>query len=165
MADPLPSPSEPLAGDLASPELGLLMALWNAWQAMTALSEAHLSAGHGLDLRSCLALAFISDGGRQPAQLAQDLGVPRYEVSRVLRGLEARGTVTRTPTAPDGRRVTVTVTPEGRALWEAALATLRSLTAPPLASLGPDAGRLAGDLHRLARAARLPFPLTVQEQP
>lgn len=153
--------SPPLTGDLASPELGLLMGLWDAWQAMTALSEAHLSARHGLDLRSCLALAFIADGGRQPAQLARDLGLPRYEVSRVLRGLEARGAVRRTSSLPDGRRVTVTVTAEGQALWQAALGTLRALTAPPLAELnradlGRGAGRLTGDLHRLARAARLP---------
>ena len=138
----------------ASPELAFLTALWDAWQALSARGEAELRARHGLDLRSFVALAHVQGGTEQPARLARELGVPRYEVSRVLHALEARGAVRRGAAGPDARRVTVTVTPAGTALWQGALETVRALTAPPLAALGPRAGGLTHDLHALAQAVR-----------
>ncbi|BDP43576.1 hypothetical protein DAETH_35450 (plasmid) [Deinococcus aetherius] len=142
-----------------APELAFLTAFWEAWQALTTLGEAELRARHGLDLRAFIVLAYVHGGTDQPAALAHELGVPRYEVSRVLHALEARGAVTRSPARPDARRVTVTVTPQGAALWEAALDTVRAVTGPPLATLGPRVDLLTRDLHDLARAARsLPRP-------
>lgn len=153
------SPSSP-----AAPELAFLTAFWEAWQALTTLGEAELRARHELDLRSFIALAYVQGGTDQPAQLARELGVPRYEVSRVLHALEARGAVTRRQTQPDARRVTVTVTPGGAALWESALETVREVTGPPLATLGPRAHALTHDLRALAHAARpLPRPSPRQE--
>ncbi len=146
--------------------MAFLTALWEAWQALTRLGEAELRARHDLDLRAFVALAYVQGGTAQPAALARELGVPRYEVSRVLRALEARGAVTRGPAQADARRVTVTVTPRGADLWNAALETVRGVTGPPLATLGPRAQVLTDDLRALAHAAHcLPHPSPPQECP
>ncbi|WP_345465105.1 MarR family winged helix-turn-helix transcriptional regulator [Deinococcus carri] len=138
----------------ATPEVAFLTALWDAWQALTSRGEAELRARHDLDLRSLIALAYVQGGADQPAQLARELGVPRYEVSRVLHALETRGAVTRDQTQADARRVTVRVTPQGAALWEEALGTVRAVTGPALAALGPRAASLTHDLHLLAQFTR-----------
>lgn len=154
----VPSPES----NLATPEVTFLMALWDAWQALTTRGEAELRARHGLDLRGFIALAYVQGGTSQPAALARELGVPRYEISRVLSGLEARGAVLRAPGGPDARRVTVTATPAGQALWLAALGTVRGVTRPPLASLDPAAlTALTHTLSALAHAARPDY--TTQE--
>jgi DNA-binding MarR family transcriptional regulator len=143
------------AADLATPEVTFLMALWAAWQALSTRGEAELRARHGLDLRGFIALAYVQGGTRQPAALARELNVPRYEISRVLSGLEARGAVVRAPGGPDARRVSVTATPAGQALWQAALGTVRDVTGPPLTSLDPAAlATLTRTLAALAHAAR-----------
>ncbi|EYB68088.1 hypothetical protein DEIPH_ctg027orf0021 [Deinococcus phoenicis] len=155
------APSSPTlpAGQPPAAELTFLTALWAAWQALTTRGEAELRARHDLDLRAFIALAYVQGGADQPAQLARELGVPRYEVSRVLHALEARGAVTRTSAQADARRVTVTVTPQGAALWAQALDTVRAVTGPPLAALGPRADALTHGLHALAQLTRsLPLP-------
>lgn len=169
MTGPASPPSEPPS------ELAFLTALWEVWQELTVRGEAQLRARHDLDLRSYIALAHIEAGVAGPAELARETGMPRYEVSRILRGLEARGAVTRaaqspalSPGAPppDGRRVSVKVTPAGSALSAGALDTIRALAGPPLAALGPDAGPLTRNLGALARAVRaLPLRSDPQESP
>lgn len=140
---------------LQTPELAFLTALWDVWQALSERGEAELRGRHGLDLRSFIALAYVQGGTTQPAALARELGVPRYEVSRVLAALEAGGAVTRGHHGPDARRVTVRVTPAGRALWEAALETVRGVTGPALAVLPPAArAGLPPSLAAVAQAAR-----------
>lgn len=161
-----------MTGPAAPPsELAFLTALWEVWQELTVRGEAHLRARHDLDLRSYIALASIEAGVAGPAELARETGMPRYEVSRILRGLEARGAVTRSAQSSaqspgalpsDGRRVSVTVTPAGSALCAGALDTIRALAGPPLSALGPDAGPLTRDLGRLARAVRV-LPLRPDE--
>lgn len=54
----------------------------------------------------------------------------RSQVSRVLDALQARGLVSRTPSARDARSVEVALTPEGRAVFEEADATRRACLAP-----------------------------------
>lgn len=158
------SPDPP--SELDTPELALLTALWDAWQALTRRGEAELRSRHDLDLRAFIALAYVQGGTTQPAALAHELGVPRYEVSRVLQALETRGAVTRSAAPGDARRVTVTVTSQGLALWEAALGTVRAVTGPPLAALGPQAAGLTHALHALAQATRAqPSPIPEQESP
>ncbi|MDL2343057.1 MarR family winged helix-turn-helix transcriptional regulator [Deinococcus sp. MIMF12] len=149
---------------LHTPELAFLTALWDVWQALTQRGEAELRGRHGLDLRSFVALAYVQGGTAQPAALARELGVPRYEVSRVLAALEGQGAVTRGHHDPDARRVTVAVTPAGRALWEEALETVREVTGPALAALPPGArSALPPSLAAVAQAARFPLPSTPQE--
>lgn len=140
---------------LQTPELAFLTALWDVWQALSERGEAELRGRHGLDLRSFIALAYVQGGTTQPAALARELGVPRYEVSRVLAALEAQGAVTRGHHDPDARRVTVRVTPAGRVLWEGALETVRGVTGPALAALPPEAhAALPRHLTAVAQAAR-----------
>ncbi len=129
-------PSYPRAdAELDSPELRFLTALWDTWQALTTVGEARLRTRHGLDLRSFIALSYLQSGPQQPADLARELGVPRYEISRVLAALGALEAVTRERGGTDGRGVIVRITPAGRERWAAALQTVRALTGPPLAHL------------------------------
>lgn len=146
-------------GPLHPPELAFLTALWDVWQALRERGEAELRGQHGLDLRSFIALAYVQGGTTQPAALARELGVPRYEVSRVLAVLEARGAVIREHGGPDARRVTVRVTLAGRQLWGGALETVRGVTGPALAALSPAArAALPRHLAAVAQAARFPAP-------
>ncbi|GGL66457.1 transcriptional regulator [Deinococcus aerolatus] len=152
-------PSPPVDAELGSPELRFLTALWNTWQALTTVGEARLRARHGLDLRGFIALSYLQGGAQQPADLARELGVPRYEVSRVLSALDGLGAVTRERGAPlsggDGRGVIVRITPAGRERWTAALQTVCTLTGPPLAHLDTGAQlALIQTLQGVAQAAR-----------
>ncbi|OLV16538.1 MarR family winged helix-turn-helix transcriptional regulator [Deinococcus marmoris] len=153
-------PSSPLTdAELNSPELHFLTALWDTWQALTTVGEARLRR-HELDLRSFIALSYLQGGPQQPADLARELGVPRYEISRVLSVLDALGAVTRergaiTQNGADGRGVIVRITPAGRERWAAALQTVRTLTGPPLAHLdGAQQLSLIQTLQGVAHAAQ-----------
>ncbi|CAM3827149.1 MarR family winged helix-turn-helix transcriptional regulator [Deinococcus frigens] len=154
MSVPSPLPLASVA-ELHSPELQFLTALWDTWQALTTVGEARLRERHGLDLRGFIALSYLQGGPQQPADLARELGVPRYEVSRVLSALDALGAVTRQRTETDGRGVMVHITPAGRERWAAALHTVRALTGPPLAPLGAEQQlTLIQTLQGVAQAAR-----------
>lgn len=143
--DPAPPPT---------PELAFLMAFWDAWQALASRGDVQLRERHGLDLRAFIALAYVQGSPMQPAGLAREVGVPPYEISRILAALESRGAVTREHDGPDARRVTVTVTPAGRELWAQALGTAQAVIEPPLASLGPSLARMTQTLNIVAQAAR-----------
>lgn len=149
-------PSSPLTdAELSSPELHFLTALWDIWQALTTVGEARLRTRHGLDLRSFIALSYLQSGPQHPADLARELGVPRYEISRVLSALDALEAVTRERGGTDGRGVIVRISPAGRERWAAALQTVRALTGPPLAHLGtPQRLILIQTLQGVAHAAR-----------
>lgn len=157
---PQPPSLPPDAAELNSPELQFLTALWDTWQALTTVGEARLRAQHGLDLRGFIALSYLQSGPQQPADLACELGLPRYEISRVLAALDALGAVTRergtiTQNGADGRGVIVRITPAGRERCGAALLTVRALTGPPLAPLGNQQQlTLIQTLRGVAQAAR-----------
>lgn len=81
---------------------------------------------------------------------ATDLGscalISRSQVSRVIDALQARELVTRAPSVTDARSVEVTITPQGRDLFERADAARRETLAPVLADrLDP------AELEELAR--------------
>ncbi|MFJ3232056.1 MarR family winged helix-turn-helix transcriptional regulator [Streptomyces sp. NPDC086787] len=59
----------------------------------------------------------------------------RSQVSRVVDALQGRGLVVRTPSPRDARSVEVSLTPEGRRLFEAADATRRECLAPVFTDL------------------------------
>lgn len=151
--------SELASSGLNSPELHFLTALWDTWQALSSVGEARLRALHGLDLRGFIALSYLQGGPQHPADLARELGVPRYEVSRVLAALDTLGAVTRARGGADGRGVIVRITPAGRERWVAALHTTQALTGPPLAHLSPEQqGALIQTLQGVAHAARQQTP-------
>jgi DNA-binding MarR family transcriptional regulator len=128
--------------------------LWTVWQTLSERGEQALREQHGLGLRAFIALSHIQAAPTYPAPLALALGVPRYEISRVLGELEARGAVIRIAQADRAGRVVVSATPLGRTLWQAALITLEGVTAPALAALGPEREHLTSLLGRVAQAAQ-----------
>ena len=82
-------------------------------------------SARGLDRPSFDVLATLRRSGAPyrltPVQLMRASMVTSGAITQRLDRLEGRGLVTRTPSENDGRSVVVTLTPEGRALIEAAL--------------------------------------------
>jgi len=73
--------------------------------------------GVGLSLPQYRILGLLGEGAAMPSALAERLTVARPTVTAVVDGLEARGLVERAPgPLTDRRRVTHTLTPEGRRL-------------------------------------------------
>lgn len=133
--------------------------MWELWHALMPAGEARLSA-LGLSLRGFIALGHLQAGPRQPAELATQLGLPRYEMSRLLRELERGGLLRRERgTAHDGRRVRVQATDAGRERWRQGLGAVEAVTAPRLAALDPD------DLARLTAALRAAAHAPTQGEP
>ncbi|MEV7617456.1 MarR family transcriptional regulator [Streptomyces sp. NPDC089799] len=79
----------------------------------------------------------------------------RSQVSRVVDALQARGLVTRTPSARDARSVEVSLTGAGRLAFEQADATRREVLAPVFTDL-LDAGDIAalGTVWRKLKAEK-----------
>ncbi|WP_432028022.1 MarR family winged helix-turn-helix transcriptional regulator [Streptomyces sp. 1222.5] len=84
----------------------------------------------------------------------------RSQVSRVVDALQARGLVSRTPSARDARSVEISLTDEGHRLFERADATRREVLAPvftdlldehDLEALGTVWRKLKADKERLAQ--------------
>ncbi|GFH38210.1 MarR family transcriptional regulator [Streptomyces pacificus] len=71
-----------------------------------------------------------SDGPVSASVLGNSTMLSRSQVSRVLDALQARGLVSRTPSARDARSVEVALTAEGRTVFEEADATRRACLAP-----------------------------------
>ena len=126
MTHPSPSPS---------PSSQLLTAIWNLWQSLAADGAARLREECGLDLREFIAAGHLRSSPAHPAQLAADLQMPRYEVSRLLRGMEDKGFVQRTRERSDGRQVLVQLTPSGLNAWQIGYRTAEQVTEPYLAGL------------------------------
>lgn len=150
---------------LHSPELQFLVGCWEVWHALAGPGDQALRRAHGLSLREFIALSHLQAQPTTPARLAQQLGLPRYEVSRLLAQLETLGAVTRnraerSRAGGDARQVQVGVTPAGHALWSAALEHVQALVRPALAGLGPALPDLGAALLAAAQAARRapPFP-------
>lgn len=142
-------PDDP--ADLDAQPLRFLSAYWTAWQTLAARAETELVARHGLDLRAFIALSYIQGAPLSPGDLAARLGVPRYEVSRVLERLSALGAITREGRPGNARFRVLDATPAGRERWAAALATVRDVAGPPLLALGDaELDRLTRALERLA---------------
>jgi DNA-binding MarR family transcriptional regulator len=153
--DGFPGTAQRPPAALQSPEVQFLTALWDTWQALVAAGAAQLEARHALELRGFIALSYLQAGPQQPAQLARELGLPRYEISRTLAALDGLGAVTRERGGTDARGVTVRITPAGRDRWAAALQTVQAVTGPALAGLSPAAAaQLTQSLQTVAHAAR-----------
>jgi DNA-binding MarR family transcriptional regulator len=102
--------------------------------------------------------------GLGQSSLARALGFDKVTVLRVLRGLEARGLVTRTPAADNRRNVSVLLTDEGAAVLQQAQKpaerAYKRLMAPldraQQAQLLDLLQLLTGELEDEARAAFVP---------
>lgn len=112
----------------------LLTAIWNLWQSLFADGAARLREDCGLDLKEFIAVCHLQ-APAHPADLAQTLQMPRYEVSRLLKSLEEKGFVQRSRQQADGRQILVELTPNGLEAWQAGMQTVQHVTEPYLAHL------------------------------
>ena len=87
---------------------------WLARQAELALTASDLS------LSQFRVLALLAEGIALPSSMADTLDVRRPSITAVVDGLVARGLVLREPDAEDRRKVTHSITDEGRRLLESA---------------------------------------------
>ncbi|MEU3225239.1 MarR family winged helix-turn-helix transcriptional regulator [Streptomyces sp. NPDC006976] len=108
-------------------------------------------AERGLRLRHMAVLAALTDfGPHVQRELAARLSIDRSDVVKIVDGLGAAGLVERARDAADRRRVTVTVTPEGRALLESLKADALSVQEEVLAPLNArERARLTALLRRV----------------
>ena len=139
--------------DLSAQPMRFLYAYWRVWQGLAARAEGQLERAHGLDLRSFLALSALQGGVLHPGELAVQLGLPRYVVTRTLDTLSRLHAVERGSDSGDRRRQNLHVTPAGRLLWLAAMQTIEHVCGEPLAVLGEQLEPLTTALERLAVSA------------
>ncbi|KZM75617.1 MarR family winged helix-turn-helix transcriptional regulator [Nocardia terpenica] len=91
--------------------------------------------------------------------LAAAAGVSVPTATRMLKQLEAKGTVTRTRSAQDERRVLIALTPQGNRQISAVRAQRRELQSRGYAEFTPTERRdLARQLRRLAAIVRSQMP-------
>ena len=105
---------------------------------MEARHEAAL-AGDGLTRLGASVLGGVGDEGvTTPSELAAYVGITRPAMSRLLRGLEARGFIARAATDGDGRQTRVALTPQGQAALTRVRAASDALQAHFAAKLRAD---------------------------
>ncbi|MCB1394744.1 MAG: MarR family transcriptional regulator [Rhodobacter sp.] len=113
----------------------------------------------GLTRLGALVLSGIGDDGLiAPSELADHAGITRPALSRLLRGLEERGLITRTAgQAEDGRQTAVALTPEGAAALVRVRAAFDALQDHFTAKLTPEAlAALSAMLDTLAAGEPAP---------
>ncbi|MGY6650572.1 MarR family winged helix-turn-helix transcriptional regulator [Amycolatopsis sp. TRM77291] len=125
-------------------------------RAATALRTAMEAALRPLDLTvpqySCLEV-LSQRPGLSNAELARAVFVTRQSMNLVLRGLQDRGLITRPATAPQGRALPSTLTPEGRERLRAASGAVRAVQDRMLTPFSADQrDRLLHDLAACADA-------------
>ncbi|UUV29795.1 MarR family transcriptional regulator [Amycolatopsis roodepoortensis] len=125
-------------------------------RAATALRTAMDTALRPLDLTvpqySCLEV-LSQRPGLSNAELARAVFVTRQSMNLVLRGLQDRGLITRPATAPQGRALPSTLTPEGRERLRAASGAVRAVQDRMLTPFSADErDRLLHDLAACADA-------------
>lgn len=110
-----------------------------------------------------------NSSGIDQSRLSRSLGLDRVTVLRVAKGLEARGLISREPCAEDARRLSLSLTQEGRALLEQAQPAVRKAfesLASPFSARELDAlTRLLNKLCTgLAEEARAEMDCLVDEE-
>lgn len=98
----------------------------------------------------------VQAGQTTPGQLAERLDLDPAVITRLLRGLEESGLVTRTRSADDGRVSTVEATPEGAdafgrvrdVIWDQVRRALADWPEADRAALAELLGRLVADVQK-----------------
>lgn len=113
--------------------------------------EADLAAD-GLTRLGAAVLGGVGDEGvTTPSALADYVGITRPALSRLLRGLEARGMIARASASGDGRQTEVALTPEGAAVLARVRVASDAVQAHFAAKLSPEELiRVTDALRRLA---------------
>lgn len=91
--------------------------------------------------------------GASLSNVTEHIGLTLPSMSKLIDGLVTRGLVTRKTHAGDRRRVTLALTPEGRALLRSAYACAQVALAQKLETLSPN------DRAAVTRAMRILHPL------
>ncbi|TXS35651.1 MarR family transcriptional regulator [Streptomyces sp. or43] len=131
--------------------LGLTTYLMS-WTGKTARSRlAERLADRGLRLRHMAVLAALVDlGPHVQRELAVRLAIDRSDIVKIIDELDAAGLVERARDMTDRRRVTVTVSPAGRALYDRLQADATAVQDDVLAPLNArERARLAALLSRV----------------
>jgi DNA-binding MarR family transcriptional regulator len=132
------------------PVMDALERLFIAAVGVTSVALAEAGASPDLTLQQWRALVVISaSDGLRPGVVAQQIGMSRPSMSRLVRRLERRGVVLVEPDPLDGRAVVLRATPAGAALRRAVMARRRELVRQALAA---HRGRLPDDLQGGLRA-------------
>ncbi|MEW1910169.1 MarR family transcriptional regulator [Kitasatospora sp. NPDC085895] len=99
---------------------------------LTERVDRALTKAHDLPVSWFEVMLWLANGEEPVAAsvLGNSTMLSRSQVSRVLDALQARGLVSRTPSARDARSVEVALTPQGRELFAEADATRRACLAP-----------------------------------
>ena len=104
---------------------------------MQARHEAALPKG--LTRLGATVLAGVGDEGvATPSDLAAYVGITRPAMSRLLKGLEAKGLIARAPGGTDGRQTAVALTAPGQAILAQVRAASDALQAHFAAKLSDD---------------------------
>jgi DNA-binding MarR family transcriptional regulator len=147
-----PRQVSPSAGNLAP-------AIRAASQAMVAAKMARLRAAgfEGVTPAIASLVPLLRAEGVRPTMLAQRSGVTKQAMTQLVRELEARGYVERTPDPVDARGSILRLTPAGIALSQACAGALRALEDTAVAALGREGlDRLQHDLAQLTTALEPP---------
>lgn len=137
-----------------SPALELMRALLHVSHGIERMSKK-MEASIGVTAQQRLVVRIVGrHPGVTPGRLAEHLHVDPGTVSAILRRLEGKGLVRRTPDPRDGRRATLGLTDRGRALDRPETGTVEAVVDAVLRTEDPAATQQA--LALLARlAARL----------
>lgn len=99
----------------------------------------------------CVLTGVGEEGVSTPSELSDYIGITRPAISRLLRDMEARGMVVRSGSDADGRGRTISVTPLGRDLLEAARPSIEAVNNHFTSKITPDElGRIMSVVDRLA---------------
>ncbi len=124
-------------------------------RAFGALERALVCCG-GVSVPQCVLLQELLRGDAEVSELARCTGVSTSAMTRLIDGLERRGSVERSRAAGDRRRVSVRLTPEGRREAEELRARTESVVAGLFAKLPRDRRAQVRESLKLLAAALLP---------
>ena len=146
-----PSPPHPV-DDVPADGTNVLFDVWLIARATGELLAPALSPT-GLDADEFgIYSALSSSDAMTPTELARWLSTAPTTVSSVVRRLEARGHLTRTRNPADGRSYLLALTPEGRAVHQAAGQAFLVVLERVLDVLGPDEPGIRRSLTTLRQA-------------
>jgi DNA-binding MarR family transcriptional regulator len=137
---------KPDARLVADDRLGILFVLWLVGRSTIDLSESCLEGlGIAADEFPVYCLLEI-EAPLTPAALGKWMAAPPTTVSALVRRLERRGHVNRSPNPADGRSVLLELTPSGRRAQGAAAARFGPVVAEVEGRLGRREPRMKADL-------------------